>query len=53
MSMHPGWVQTDMGGSKAPITTEECVTEMVKTLKGLEEKDNGAFLRYNNTSIPW
>jgi len=53
MAMHPGWVQTDMGGPNAKITTQTCVSEMLKTIDQLDDKDHGAFLRYNNTSIPW
>nr|AQS22598.1 c-factor [Pseudodiaptomus poplesia] len=53
MSMHPGWVQTEMGAPNALITTETCCSEMLTLLKGLADKDHGAFLRYNNTSIPW
>lgn len=53
MSMHPGWVLTDMGGPNAQISTETCCSTMLKTLEGLTEKDHGAFLRYNNTSIQW
>nr|ACO15667.1 C-factor [Caligus clemensi] len=53
MAMHPGWVKTDMGGQNAYITVDECVSNMVKTIAQLSEKDNGAFLRYNNTTVPW
>jgi len=53
MSMHPGWVLTDMGGPNAQITTETCCSTMLNTLDGLTEKDHGAFLRYNNTPIQW
>ena len=53
MAMHPGWVQTDMGGPDALITTEECVTEMMNTLRELRADKHGSFLRYNNTSIQW
>jgi len=53
MSMHPGWVLTDMGGPNALITTETCCSTMLNTLDGLTEKDHGAFLRYNNTPIQW
>merc|ERR1719228_2286618 len=53
MAMHPGWVQTEMGGPNAQITTETCCSTMLKTLDGLSEKDHGTFLRYNNTSIQW
>lgn len=53
MSMHPGWVQTEMGGPNALITTETCCSTMLETLEALAEKDHGAFLRYNNTPIAW
>ncbi len=53
MSMHPGWVLTDMGGPNALITTETCCKTMLETLAVLSDKDHGGFLRYNNTSIPW
>lgn len=53
MAMHPGWVLTEMGGPNAQITTETCCQTMIETLAGLTDKDHGAFLRYNNTSIPW
>jgi NAD(P)-dependent dehydrogenase (short-subunit alcohol dehydrogenase family) len=53
MAMHPGWVLTEMGGPNAQITTETCVSGMLETLDQLADKDHGAFLRYNNTPIPW
>nr|ACO15674.1 C-factor [Caligus clemensi] len=53
MAMHPGWVLTDMGGPNAMIPVDECVSTMVKTIQQLGDKDQGAFLRYNNTNISW
>merc|ERR1712013_650101 len=53
LSVHPGWVLTEMGGPNAQITTETCCSTMIQTLDGLTEKDHGTLLRYNNTSIPW
>ena len=53
LSMHPDWVQTDMGGPNARISTEECCNTMINTLEGLTEKDHGTFLRYNNSPMPW
>jgi len=53
MAMHPGWVKTDMGGPDALITTEECASEMLNTLRKLNATNQGCFLRYNNTDIQW
>lgn len=53
MSMHPGWVKTEMGGPNALIDTETCCSTMLETLQGLNESDHGGFKRYNNTVIPW
>jgi len=53
MSMHPGWVQTDMGGSNALITAETSAKGMIESLATLGAADHGAFRRYDNTTIPW
>ncbi|XP_040570827.1 C-signal-like [Lepeophtheirus salmonis] len=53
LSLRPGWVKTDMGGSNAQITVDECVSAMVRTLCQLSDKDHGAFIRYNNTPVAW
>lgn len=53
LSMHPGWVKTDMGGPNALIDTETCCSTMLQTFAALSEADHGEFLRYNNTRIPW
>ncbi|KAG8036091.1 hypothetical protein G9C98_004670, partial [Cotesia typhae] len=50
--MHPGWVKTDMGGSNAPMDIDSSVHNMVQTVLGLSEKDNGAFLRHDGTILP-
>merc|ERR1712098_294900 len=49
MEMHPGWVQTEMGGPNALIDVTTCTTTMIETFYALTEKDHGSFLRYNNT----
>ena len=53
MSMHPGWVLTDMGGPNAMIDTATCASTMIDTFYELSDKDHGSFLRYNNTPIQW
>jgi NAD(P)-dependent dehydrogenase (short-subunit alcohol dehydrogenase family) len=47
VAMSPGWVQTDMGGSGAPLTTEQSVTAMRAALAGLGPEHKGAFLNYD------
>ena len=47
VALSPGWVQTDMGGSGAPLTTVQSVTAMRATLAGLTPEHKGAFLNYD------
>ena len=51
--LHPGWVQTDMGGSLAPLTVEESAKKMMQTLKDITQKQQGHFMSFDNTEIPW
>ena len=51
--LHPGWVQTDMGGKSAPLTPEQSVTGMRQVIAGLGEADIGAFKDYNGKTLPW
>ena len=51
--LHPGWVQTDMGGDAAPLTIAESVPAMVKVIDGLKRADNGRFINYDGSGIPW
>jgi NAD(P)-dependent dehydrogenase (short-subunit alcohol dehydrogenase family) len=53
VAFHPGWVQTDMGGAGADIAVEQSVKGLRKTLAGLTAADNGSFLNYDGTPIPW
>jgi NAD(P)-dependent dehydrogenase (short-subunit alcohol dehydrogenase family) len=53
VALHPGWVQTDMGGGGALIAVAESVAGLRATLAGLTAADNGSFLNYDGTPIPW
>lgn len=52
-SLHPGWVQTEMGGPQAPLTTAESVSGMIKVITSLTEKDSGTLLDWEGNNIPW
>lgn len=47
VALSPGWVQTDMGGEGAPLTTAQSVSAMRATLAGLTPEHKGAFLDYD------
>jgi NAD(P)-dependent dehydrogenase (short-subunit alcohol dehydrogenase family) len=51
--LHPGWVKTDMGGPKAPITVQESVHGILKVVDGLSPDDNGTFLTYAGERMAW
>ncbi|XP_051580158.1 C-factor-like [Myxocyprinus asiaticus] len=53
MALHPGWVQTEMGGPQAPLTTAESVTGMLKVIASLTDKDSGTLLDWKGNNIPW
>ena len=53
VAFHPGWVQTDMGGTQADLTPEHSVSDMRRVIKGLRPADNGHFLNHDGTAIDW
>ncbi len=53
VAMHPGWVQTDMGGAGADVTVSDSVTGLRSVIDGLTADDGGAFIAYDGTRMPW
>ena len=51
--LHPGWVQTAMGGPRAAITPKDSVTAMRGVIDRLTVADNGRFINFDGTPIPW
>ena len=51
--MHPGWVQTDMGGPNAHLTVEESVKGIINVIQKSAPKDSGKFFNYDGTVISW
>ena len=51
--LHPGWVLTDMGGSNAEITVQECVNQLRKTLDNVSLENTGSFFEVDGSIIPW
>ena len=53
VAVHPGWVQTDMGGAEADISAEESAGGLRRVIDGLTPEDSGRFLNHDGTEIPW
>ncbi|XP_072921687.1 C-signal-like isoform X2 [Hemitrygon akajei] len=52
-SVHPGWVKTDMGTEKAPLTKEESIQGLLRVFSNLSDKDNGSFIDWRGERVPW
>lgn len=52
LSLHPGWVQTDMGGPGATLPVSESVRGLADVLES-EHRPDHRFLAFNGKEIPW
>ncbi|KAI0751855.1 NAD-P-binding protein [Daedaleopsis nitida] len=53
ITIWPGWLQTDMGGSNAPDPVEVGVEGTLKTIKSLTPQNSGQFFNYKGELMPW
>lgn len=53
IAVHPGWVQTDMGGSGAPLTVQRSASDLRATLARLGPADNGGFFNHDGQPLAW
>lgn len=45
--LHPGWVQTDMGGGAAPVAVPDSAAGLRRVVAALTPADNGAYIQYD------
>jgi NAD(P)-dependent dehydrogenase (short-subunit alcohol dehydrogenase family) len=50
---HPGWVQTEIGGPRAPTPAAESVKALRAAFAKLTPADNGRFINFDGSPIPW
>ena len=53
IALHPGWVQTEMGGKEAPLTPAAAVQTMLATIAKLTPANTGAYLNTDGAALPW
>jgi NAD(P)-dependent dehydrogenase (short-subunit alcohol dehydrogenase family) len=53
VSVNPGWVQTDMGGQRAPVPVHESVAGMLELMATLEQRHSGGFFDYGGATMAW
>lgn len=53
VSLHPGWVQTDMGGKTAPVSVPDSATGIVTVLEQQSGAHRHRFLDYTGAELAW
>ena len=51
--IHPGWVQTDMGGPTAPVAIEQSITGIRRIIDKATQAETGHFYDYTGKQLPW
>ncbi len=53
VALHPGWVQTRMGGTNALIDTDTSIAGMASVIENLTTTGSGEFINYDGQPLPW
>jgi NAD(P)-dependent dehydrogenase (short-subunit alcohol dehydrogenase family) len=53
LAASPGWVRTDMGGEKAPVTAGESVHDLLAMLERRADPGAGEFVDRDGAPLPW
>lgn len=53
VAMHPGWVQTRLGGNGATTSASDSAAQIARTVDALTLKQTGSFLNYDGTPLPF
>jgi NAD(P)-dependent dehydrogenase (short-subunit alcohol dehydrogenase family) len=53
ISLHPGWVRTDMGGPEGEIDAATSIAGMRTVLASVKAADSGSFFNYDGQRLAW
>lgn len=53
VTLHPGWVQTDMGGPNGLINAQTSVAGLRHVIENLSLKNTGQFVAFDGQAISW
>jgi len=53
LALHPGWVQTAMGGAQAPVPAATSAAGLLRVIDAAALEQSGSFLDYQGQSLPW
>jgi NAD(P)-dependent dehydrogenase (short-subunit alcohol dehydrogenase family) len=53
LALHPGWVQTDMGGSGASLAPAQSVQSLLQVIDGATLPSSGQFLDWRGDALSW
>jgi NAD(P)-dependent dehydrogenase (short-subunit alcohol dehydrogenase family) len=53
LTLHPGWVRTDMGGPSAPVRVEDSARGLVAMIERERGKHRHAFIDYKGNEVAW
>lgn len=51
--VHPGWVQTDMGGVDAQLTPQESASGLFNLISSLSMQQSGKFITWEGEELAW
>lgn len=53
LAMHPGWVKTEMGGERAPLSPEKSAEGILTVIETSTLGDTGKFFNHAGRELPW
>ena len=53
LALHPGWVQTEMGGAQAQVTPADAVAGLLRVIDAATPAQSGTFVDWRGEPLPW